>query len=337
MARDHVDRLGRRRVLKGGLAVAGLGLLSGCRIPFGASAQPARLHRIGHLLTGSATSQAPNLAAFRQGLGEFGYVEDQNVTLALRYAEGREERLPELAAELVGLDVDVLVTASNAAIRACRQATGTVPIVFAAGNPVVEGLVASDARPGGNITGLTHIANKEHAKRLQLLTEAVPGLSRVAVLWNQSQVSNLRETEAAAQVLGVRTLSLEIPGPDGLDTILDVATTGRADGLVVTGGPVFSILAPRIVEFAARHRLPAMYSISPFIDTGGLMIYGVNIPENHRRAATYVDKILKGAKPADLPIERPSRFDLIVNLKTAQALGITIPPSVLQQATEVIQ
>jgi len=336
MARGEAVRLDRRGFLQGSSALVGLGLLAGCGIPFGPAAQPARPHRIGFLASGGEV--ADHLAAFRQGLRELGYVEGQDVAIELRNAEGTEERYAELAAELVRLDVDVIVTGASALIRAAGQATTTIPIVFAAtADPVAEGLVASLARPGGNITGLTTNFGEEHLKRLELLKEAVPGLSRLAVLWNQSAVRNFRQTEAAAQRWGVQVLSLELRSPDDLDAVLDVATTGRADGLMVVGGPVFGFLAPRIVEFAVRHRLPAMYSNPPYIDAGGLLIYAANIPQNYRRAATYVDKILKGAKPADLPVQQPTAYDFLINLKTAQAIGLTISQSVLQQATEIIQ
>ena len=322
------------------MTLAGLGLLSGCDIPFGPATKPARLRRIGFLSGNSATGSGnlANVAAFRQGLQEFGYVEGRDVALDERHAEGSEERYPELAAELVHLDVEVIVTGGSAVIRAARQVTATIPIVFAAtADPVEEGLVASLARPGGNITGLTTNFGEEHLKRLELLKDAVPGLSRVAVLWNQSAVRNFREIEAAAQRLGIQVLPLEVTSPDDLDMVLAAATVQRVDGLMTVGGPVFGFLASRIAEFAVRHRLPAMYSNPPAIEAGGLMTYTANIPQNYRRAATYVDKILKGAKPADLPVQQPTAYDFVINLRTAQAIGLTVPRSVLQQATDVIQ
>ena len=326
----------RRQLLQGSLAVAGVTLFAGCGIPFGPAGQPAPPHRIGLLLSGGQV--ADHLAAFRRGLRELGYLEGQDVALEVRNAEGSEERYGELAADLVRLDVDVIVTGGSELIRAAGQATTTIPIVFAAtGDPVAEGLVASLARPGGNITGLATSAGQERAKQLELFKEAVPSLSRVAVLWNQSGVRTFREAESAAQRLGLEFLSLELRSPDELDAVLAGAIAGRADGLMVTGGPVFGFLAPRVVEFAVRGRLPAMYSNPPYIDAGGLMIYAANILQNYRRAATYVDKILKGAKPADLPVQLPTTFDFVINLNTAQALGLTIPQSVLQQATEIIQ
>jgi len=316
----------------------GVTLLAGCGFPFGPAAPSARLRRIGLLATGTATSQVPNVEAFRQGLRELGYVDGRDVTLEQRNADGWEERLPELAAELVRLEVDVIVTGGVVAIQAAGQATTSIPIVFAVtGDPVAEGLVASLAKPGGNTTGLTSYAGEEQSKGLELLKEVVPGLSRVGVLWDRSGLRAFRATEAAAQRLGVQVLSLELRRPDELDTVLAVATTDGADGLKVQGGAALGFLAPRIVEFAARHRLPAMYATSPNANVGGLMMYGVNIPQNYRRAATYVDKILKGTRPADLPVQLPTTFDFVINLKTAQTLGLTIPPSVLKQATEIIQ
>jgi putative ABC transport system substrate-binding protein len=332
-------RIARRRLIRGSVALAGLGLLSGCSLPFGLSAQPAPPRRIGFLVNGNPTSNAATLEVFRQGLVELGYVEGRDVAFEVRYVEGREDRLPELSAELVDLPVDVIVLSAAAAIRAAQRATSTIPIVFASAgiDPVADGFVASLARPGGNITGLTLYAGEEHAKRLQLLKEAVSGLSRVAIPWNQSGVGFLRESEVAAQAIGVEVVPLEVRSPDEIESTLDGATVGQADGLMVTGGPVFSFLASRIVAWAAAHRLPAIYAVSNFVGAGGLMTYAASLPANYRRAAIYVDKILKGAKPGDLPVERPTTFDFVVNLKAAQALGLTIPPSVLQQATEILQ
>lgn len=330
----------RRHFLHGGLTVAGVGLLAGCGIPFGPSVPPARRRRIGYLATGTPASNAPNLAAFRQGMSDLGYVENQDFTLELRHADGMEERLPEFAAELVRLGVDVILGGGTAATRVAGQATTTIPIVFTAAgvDPVAEGLVASLSRPGGNMTGLTTYAGQENAKRLQLFKDAFPGVSRVGILWNQTGLVFFREMEAAAQQLGLQVISLELRPADDLGTVLDRAIAGGAGGILVVSGATLVLLASRIVEFAARHRLPAMYSNSPFVnEEDGLMSYSASNLENYRRAATYIDKILKGARPGDLPIERPARYDFIINLKTAQALGLIIPQSVLAQATEVIQ
>ena len=329
----------RRQFLQGSLALAGLGLLAGCGIPLGPSGQRGELYRVGCLEP--STPGLPIFEAFRQGLREHGYIEGQQVILEVRYSEGRDERLPELAAELVHLHVDVILTgggASGATVRAAQQATSTIPIVFVnVVDPVASGLVASLARPGGNVTGLTQSAGQESAKRLQLLKEVVPGLSRVAVWGQQSLQSAFLETEAAAQALGLEVLSLVLSGPDGLGAVQAATITGRADGLLGLPGPLLPQLKPQILDFTAQHRLPAMYAQSTWARDGGLMNYGSSQLESYRRAASYVDRILKGAKPADLPVEQPSRFDFVINLKTARELGLAIPPSVLQQATEVIQ
>jgi putative ABC transport system substrate-binding protein len=268
-----------------------------------------------------------------------GYREGQDYVLELRYAEGRNERLPALAEELVRLNVDVILTSGLAAIGAARQATTTIPIVFAAaGDPVEAGLVASLARPGGNATGLSLVAGDEAAKRLELLKEAVPGLSRVAVLWNPSTVgAQFAQTEVAAQALGLQVLSLQLGSPGDLDRVQAAAIAGGADGLLLVTGAGSATHVPQVAAFAAENRLPWISQEAGFARAGGLMEHGPNITENYRRAAYYVDRILKGAQPADLPVERPMRYDFIINAKTAQALGLTIPPHVLLQATEVIQ
>ena len=334
-----VAAIRRRDFLRGGLAVTGAGLLAGCGILFGPAGRSARLQRIGYLGSGSAISNATNLAAFLEGLHELGWVDGQDFGFEQRFTEGVEERLPELAAELVRLDLDVILAGGTAAVHAVGQATRTIPIVFTAAgiDPVADGLIASLARPGGNITGLTTYAGQENAKRLQLLREAFPNVSRVAVLWNQNGVAFFRETESAAQSLGVPIISMELRTPSELDSVLDGAIAGRADGLIVVAGAALALLAPRIVEFSTRHRLPSMYSASPFIAAGGLIVFAASNMENNRRASVYVDKILKGANPGDLPIERPAKYDFVVNLKTARAAGLTIPQSILAEASEVIQ
>jgi putative ABC transport system substrate-binding protein len=272
-----------------------------------------------------------------------GYREGPDYVLELRHAEGRNERLPALAEELVRLNVDVILTSGLAAIGAARQATTTIPIVFAAaGDPVGAGLVASLARPGGNATGLSLVAGDEAAKRLELLKEAVPGLSRVAVLWNPSTVAprpqgQFAQTEVAAQALGLQVLSLPLGSPGDLDSVQAAAIAGGADGLILVTGAGSATHVPQVAAFAAENRLPGISQEAGFARAGGLMEHGPNITENYRRAAYYVDRILKGAQPADLPVERPMRYDFIINAKTAQALGLTIPPHVLLQATEVIQ
>jgi len=333
----------RRQFLQGGLALAGLGVLTGCSLRFAPSAQRGELYRVGCLepTTPPSAGGAPTLEAFRRGLREHGYIEGQQVILEVRYSEGRDERLPELAAELVHLHVDVIMAgggASGAPVRAAQQATSTIPIVFVnVVDPVASGLVASLARPGGHVTGLTQSAGQENAKRLQLLKEVVPGLSRVAVWGQQSLQSTFRETEVAAEALGLEVLSLVLSGPDGLGAVQAATITGRADGLLGLPGPLLPQLRPQILDFTAQQRLPAMYAQVGWARDGGLMNYGASQAENYRRAAYYVDRILKGAKPADLPIEQPTVFDFVINLRTAQVLGITIPQSILQQATEVIR
>jgi putative ABC transport system substrate-binding protein len=281
---------------------------------------------------------APNLEAFRRGLHELGYVEGQDIAIDVRYADRSEERLPALAAELTRAEVDVLVTSSTPAIQAARQATATIPTVFAtSGDPVARGFVASLARPGGNVTGLTQEGGQESAKRLDLLKQAVPTISRVAIVWNQSVADGFRQTHAAAQALGLQPLSLEVADPNDLPSVLATAVTGHADGLSVQGAVALGAHARQIVEFAGQHRLPAMYATADFVREGGLLVYTTNFPAQFHPAATFVAKILQGAKPADLPVERPTKYDFVVDVKTAQALGLTIPQSVLAHVTELIQ
>ena len=300
--------------------------------------QPGKVARIGYLSLGSSTS-APH--AFRQGLRDFGYVEGQNIVIEYRYAEGRAERLPDLAAELLRLNVDVIVAGGTPAPLAAKHATGTIPIVMtSAGDPVGSGLVASLARPGGNVTGLSTFTRELAAKRLQLLKEVVPGASRVAVLWNAANpyaVLNMRETEAAARTLGGQVQSLEVRGPDDVENAFPAAIRGRAGALIVVDDPLTYLYRMRIADLAARNRLPAMYGFREYAEAGGLMAFGASLADLGRRAATYVDKILKGARPADLPVEQPTKFELVINMKTAKALGLTIPQSLLLRADEVIQ
>jgi putative ABC transport system substrate-binding protein len=328
-----------RRQFVQGTGVAGLGLLAGCGFARLPGRESTRVARVGLLHASSPQLNAPQLDALRHGMDAQGYREGQDYVLELRYAEGRNERLPALAEELVRLNVDVILTSGLAAIGAARQATTTIPIVFAAaGDPVEAGLVASLARPGGNATGLSLVAGDEAAKRLELLKEAVPGLSRVAVLWNPSTVgAQFAQTEVAAQALGLQVLSLQLGSPGDLDRVQAAAIAGGADGLLLVTGAGSATHVPQVAAFAAENRLPGISQEAGFARAGGLMEHGPNITENYRRAAYYVDRILKGAQPADLPVERPMRYDFIINAKTAQALGLTIPPHVLLQATEVIQ
>ncbi len=317
-----------------------LRLLAG---PLPAEAQQAgKVHRIGFLRFFPGPPTTPIHIAFRQGLRELGYVEGQNVVIEHRWAKGKRERLPDLAAELVGLKVDVIVTTpSPSAIRAAQRATRTIPIVMAGANvdPVEAGFVVSLARPGGNITGLTQRTSKLHAKRLELLKEAFPRISRVAILWPPLQRKQaMKEVEAAGQALGIQIQSLDVGTRlDELESALSGISRERPDGLLVGLSAVINRHRARIAEFTAKRGLPTIYSQSRFVNAGGLMSYGVKVPDFFRRAATYVDKILKGAKPGDLPVEQPTKFDLVINLKTAKALGLTIPASVLYRADKVIK
>jgi len=310
--------------------------------PLSAEAQPAKkVTRIGFLASSSAERLKSRLPAFQQSLRELGYVEGKNIIIEYRYAEGKFERLPGLAAELVRLKVDVLVAEGAPAAHAAKNATSVIPIVMGnAADPVGTGLVASLARPGGNITGLSDFNLGVVTKRLELLKEVVPSASRVAVLLNPSNPTNplqLKEIQAAAPALGVTLLSLEAKGADDIDRAFTTMRKERPGAVIVIGDPMFGTHARRIVELEAKSRLPAIYSSRISIDTGGLMSYGTNFDDLYRRAATYVDKILKGTKPSDLPVEQPTKFELIINLKTAKALGLTIPKSVLFRADQVIE
>jgi putative ABC transport system substrate-binding protein len=315
--------------------------------PLAAQAQqPANVARIGYLVTGVLASPETRvlLDAFRQGLRERGYVEGQNIVIEYRAADGTLERFPALAAELVRLKPEVIVAQGTPAALAAKDATTTIPIVTPVmGDPVGDGLVASLARPGGNITGLTFLGPELVPKRLELLKEALPGVSRVAVLWHPGAYAErtmramLQETEAAARTLGVHLHLVEVRGPDEFDRAFAAMASARADALLVLPSAMLFNERRRLVDLAARRRLPAMYQLGEFVELGGLMAYGASITDLVRRSATHVDKILKGAKPADLPVEQPTKFELVLNLKTAQALGITIPSSLLFQADRVIQ
>ncbi len=318
-------------------------------VPLAANAQqPGKVAQIGYLVTGSPESPETRavLAAFRQGLQERGYMEGQNILIEYRAAEGKMERLPDLAAELAGLKIDVIVAPNTPAARAARQATATIPIpivVPVMGDPIGDGLVASLARPAGNITGLTFLGPELVPKRLQVLKEALPKVSRVAALWHpgafgeRTNQDMLKGTEAAARTLGVHLQFAEVGGADDFDRAFSTMTRERADAVIVFPGPMLFNERKRIVGLAAKHRLPSMFSAREFVELGGLISYGASIADLIRRSATHVDKILKGAKPGDLPVEQPTKFELVINLKTAKALGLAIPPSVLLRADEVIQ
>ena len=282
------------------------------------------------------------LDSFRQGLRERGYVEGQNTVIEYRSADGKIERLPALAAELARLKVDLIIAGSTPMARAAQQATSTIPIVAPVmGDPVGDGLVASLARPGGNITGSTFLSPELVPKRLALLKEALPKVSRVAALWHPGAFGDrttrdmLKQTEAAARALGVQLQLVEVRGLDEIDRAFSTMTKERPDALVVFPSPMLFGGRSRIVDLAAKHRLPSMTGNREYVEVGGLIAYGASVTDLYRRAATYVDKILKGAKPADLPVEQPTRFELVINLKTAKALGLTIPQSLLGRADEV--
>ncbi len=299
---------------------------------------PAKVPRIGFLrFTAPST---PRLEAFREGLREQGYIEGQNIIVEYRYAEAKKGLLPSLAAELVDLKVDVIAAIGPAAARAAKNATRTIPIVFGASvDPVAEGFVASLGRPGGNITGVARIPSELAGKKLELLKETVPRVSRVAFFWNpETHGLRLKELEIAARSLQVELLPVEFRGLDDLDSAFQAVSKGRVDALMIPAGFSLDVSGrKRIVDFAANNRLPSMVPARPWAEAGGLMSYASPILDLYRRAGFYVGKILKGASPADLPVERPTKFELIINLKTAKKLGITIPPTLLLQATKVIK
>ena len=329
-----------RRAFLGGLAG---GLLAA---PLTAEGQqPGRVARIGYLAANLAVADPRTREAFLQGLRDLGYVEGRNLLIEYRDAAGKTERFPALAAELVALKVDVIVAAGGTlAALAAKQATTTLPIVFAAvGNPVAEGLVTSLARPRGNVTGLSLVQQEIVGKSLELLKQAVPEVSRVALLLkpdsmpDRAKKDRLNAADVAARALSVRLQVVEARGPEDFDRAFSDMTRARAGALTVLATPVFDSERRRLVDLAAKNRLPTVYSYRSYVEAGGLMSYGPDLADSFRRAATYVDKILKGAKPGDLPIEQPTKFEFAVNLKTAKALGLTIPPSLLSRADEVIQ
>ena len=312
--------------------------------PLAVEAQQAgKVYRIGYL--GAASPSDPSFQrffeAFRKGLAQLGYVEGQNIAIESRWAAGKYERLPGLAAELVRLKMDVIVTAAVPAIRAAKEATSTIPIIMAVVvDPVATGLVASLARPGGNITGLSGMTPDLVGKQLGMLKEIVPRVSRVAVLWNPANPGNppqLKAAEIAARTLGMRLQLLETRSPREIDSAFAAMTKEGASAVVVLVDVLFIDQRTRIAELAVKARLPTMFSQREHVEAGGLMGYGADLQDTFRRAAGYVDKVLKGAKPADLPIEQPTKFELVINLKTAKTLGLTIPPSLLARADQVIE
>ena len=362
-AASYLNRRQFARAVAGlGLAVAGAAILPACG-PGSSPAQPAGSTKP-PALTSSPAAAAPTRPAvagprigilwpgaagpseFREallrGLGEHNYVEGQNANLEERFADGKAEQLPSLASELAALKVDVIVTSGTPAGLAAKQATSAIPVVMALStDPVENGLVASLAQPGGNVTGLTNTGRELTGKRLELLKAVAPSLGRLAVLWNaanQADARSLKEIQEVAQQQGIRTQSLEVRGPNpAFNAAFEAASKEQAGAVIVINDAIIFARAKQIADLAIAQRLPTMYDRRDYVAAGGLLAYGANLAELHRRAADYVDKILKGARPADLPVEQPTKFDLVVNLKTAQALGLTLPQPVLGQATEVLQ
>ena len=320
------------RTVAGGLIAA----------PLDAGAQPARMPRIGLLLLfGTPEEPNPLVNAFREGLQELGYVEGRNLAIDYRWADGKNQRLADQAAELVRENVALIVTPGTPATLAARNATSEIPIVMTnVGDPVGSGLVRSLARPGGDVTGLSLLDTELDGKRIELLREAVPNLTRLAILWSANDPGMtlaFSRVEAAAKVLGLALQNLAVQEPGEFPRAFEAAASGRAGALFVTAQPFTNQHRAQILNLVTKYRLPAIYTLRPFVDEGGLMAYGPSQTEQYHRAATYVDRILKGSKPADLPVEQPSKFDLVINLKTAKAIGLTIPPSLLQRADQVME
>jgi len=303
--------------------------------------QSARIPRIGILELASPSASANQFKALQQGLRELGYIEGKNISFEHRYADGKIERLPELAVELVGSKVDVIVTRSTGSIRAAMNASKTIPIIFpSAGAPVEEGLVASLAKPGGNVTGVTQLSAELDGKKLEILKQTAPKVTQVGLLWTvgSARVDNrAREADPAAKGLGIQLHSLELKSAEDFARVFDIAKQVGVQALSLAPSPLLFTHRSVIFDFAAKNRLPAMYSTKDFVEAGGLMSYGQDIVDNWRRAATFVDKILKGAKPGDLPVEQATKFELVINLKTAKQIGLTIPPNVLARADRVIR
>ena len=301
--------------------------------------QPKKVPLVGILTPDPVSARINLFEAFKKGLREVGYVEGQNIGIEVRSAEGKRDRLPTVASELVRLKVDVILTSTTPAIQAAKQATTTIPIVAISTDPVGTGLVASLARPGGNITGLSLLGPEINGKQLELLKETLPKVKRVAFVGNPASVAfalRFKEVEIAGQELGLQTQSVEVRSPNELERALESATREQAGALIVASS-ISLAYRRQIVDFAAKNQLPAIYDESESVEAGGLMSYGANLPDLFRRAATYVDKILKGRKPSDLPVEQPTKFELIINLKAAKQIGLTIPPNVLARADKVIR
>ena len=305
--------------------------------------QLKKVHRIGYLLPGNPTSESSDSEAIRLALRELGYIEGQNIALEYRHAEGKRDRFPDLAAELVRLKVDIIVVAGgNTPVRAVKNATKTIPIVMAGGSdPVEAGLVESLARPGGNVTGLTNLARELGGKRLELFKESIPKLARVAVLYDLANTSHIREVKevlpVTARALRLTIQPWEVPDAQGFERAFAAFKKERPDGLYALSGTRMWAIYERIAGFALKNRLPSIYNNTEAVDAGGLMFYGADEADSYRRVAYYVDRILKGAKPADLPVEQPTKFELVINLKTAKQIGLTIPQKVLARADKVIK
>jgi len=331
-----VDRWDRRRFLL-------TSLVGVCAVPIIAEAQQvSSIAKVGVLTPFTTAAGAHAIEAFRKGMRELGHVEGKTFVIEGRSTEARSERLPDLARELVRLKVDVIVASNDLAVAAAKRATWTIPIVMTfSTDPVETGIVASLARPGGNVTGLTNAGPELGGKRLDLLMEVIPKVSRVAFIWNpdiRGALFDYKQTEVAARSLRLALLSVEVTRAEDLDRAFTVITEQRTQALIVQGpNPVLFSNPGQIVGFAQQNRLPSMYAAQEYVNSGGLMSYGASVPELYRRAATFVDKILKGAKPADLPVEQPTKFELVINLKTAKALGLTIPPSLLARADQIIE
>jgi putative tryptophan/tyrosine transport system substrate-binding protein len=327
--------------MKGKILVYALPALILTMIHLAEAQQPKNVPRIGYLSSTSPSAGSSRIEAFRQGLRELGYVEGKNIIIEWRFAEGKLDRLPALAAELVRFNVEIIVSASPPVTHAAKEATVTIPIVMAHDpDPVGNGFVASLARPGGNITGLASFAPELSGKRLELLKEIIPRLSRVAVLGYSAEpgyAQVLREIELAAGAFKVQLQYIDVLDSKDIETAFKAAAKGRAEAILVMNSPVFIAHRKEVADLAAKNRLPAIYYSTEFVEDGGLMGYGVSFTDLYRRAPTYVDKILKGRNPADLPVEQPKKFEFIINLKAAKQIGLTIPPNVLARADKVIR
>ena len=302
--------------------------------------QPTRIPRIGYVSGNDPSNPGPNVEAFRHGLRDLGYIEGKNILVEYRYyVEGKPESAPSLVAELVQLNIEVLVVVPSPAIRAAKQATKTIPIIMVTtADPVATGIIDSLARPGGNITGFTRLTRELSGKRLELIKEVVPGITRVGVLWTGGPSANFKEYEPAARALKIQLQSLEVQGPNpDFGGAFQAAVKGRTSALVAVRATMLIPNRKKIADLAIQNRLPSMYEANDFVEAGGLMSYAAGESEIFKRAAVYVDKILKGAKPADLPVEQPTKFEFVINLKTAKQIGLTIPPNVLARADRVIK